>query len=79
MTTLLESLGTHQPPPPGMIYPPSHLTRAQAARILKRTGGTVYGQSRKGGPLEAETWHGTKMIPAWRVLQALREQQEDRD
>lgn len=67
-----QALRPPQPPPPGVIYPPSHLTRAQAARILKRTGGTVYGQSRKGGPLEAETWHGTKMIPAWRVMLELK-------
>lgn len=79
MTTTLEDLGQHSAPPPGMIYPPSHLTRAQAARILKRTGGTVYGQSRKGGPLEAEKWWGTPMVPMWRIIQALREQQKDLD
>lgn len=71
-----QALRPPQPPPPGVIFPPSHATRAMVARILKRPFTTVNSQTRKGGPLEAETWHGTKLIPMWRVMLELKKKTE---
>jgi hypothetical protein len=67
----------HQAPPPGLIFPPSHLTRAQAARVLERPLTTVMWQAKPGRPLQAETWHGTPMIPAWRVMLELAKRMEN--
>jgi hypothetical protein len=66
----------HPKPPPGMITSPSHVTRAQAARILGRHAQTVYHQSVKGGPLETEDWWGARMIPVYRVMAELEKQRE---
>lgn len=75
MTTPIEALGRHRPPRPYMIHPPSHVTRAQAARILSRPYSTVADQTRPGGPLQAEDWYGTAMIPVHRVIAELAKQQ----
>ena len=56
-----------QAPPPGVIYPPSHITQAQAVRIIKKSPAHVNALCVQGGPLQAEVWHGTKMIPMWRL------------
>ena len=55
-------------PPAGIILTPTHVTRAQAARILGRSKQTVYWQARQGGPLQPEDWWGTPMIPMHRVM-----------
>lgn len=64
-----DDLGVHTRPPEGMIFPPSHVTRGQAVRILAPLAeSSVYWHSRPGGHLQAEVWHGTMMIPTWRVI-----------
>lgn len=56
--------------PHDTITPPSHYIPIQAARILDMPKSTVHYQMRPGGPLQAETWAGVRMIPAHRVLAA---------
>ncbi len=55
------------PPPPGVLIPPTLVTRAQASRILKKSAARIHQLSQKGCALETEDWHGTPMIPMWRV------------
>ena len=54
---------------------PTHVTFAQAWRLLGRSKSTVHGWMKQGGPLEAETWYGLRMIPLWRVMEQLRKQE----
>ena len=57
-------------PPPGMIFPPSHVTRAQAARMINAaiapkdslSSVWIYKQFR------VEKWYGTGMIPLFKVM-----------
>ena len=46
---------------------PSHVTAAQAARILKVSKQTIYRKSLHGEPLESEKHYGTDMIPMERI------------
>lgn len=57
------------------IQAPSHVTRAQAARILGLSLTYVCNISKPGDPLEAEMHWGTAMIPVWRILRL----QDERD
>jgi hypothetical protein len=64
----LRAIVTAQPPPPGVIYPPNLITRAQAARIVKKSPARVHILAKPGGPLQTEDWYGTPMVPMWRVV-----------
>lgn len=55
------------------LTPPSHLTLIQASRVLKRSKSTIHFWMRPGGPLEAETWHGVRMVAMRRVLAKMNE------
>jgi hypothetical protein len=54
------------------IAPPTHLTSAQVARVLKLSPSRICRLSRPGGDLEAETWYGSKMIPMQLVIKYIR-------
>ena len=47
---------------PGCPKFPSHVTRAQAGRILNVPRGSLYYFCSKGQPLEPEPWYGTPLI-----------------
>lgn len=47
---------------------PSHLTAAQAARLLQVSKQTTYRRSLRGEPMESEPVLGTDMIPTHKVL-----------
>lgn len=66
--TIDQLRATLRVPPGCTLVPPSHVTLIQASRILHRLKQTVHYQARPGGPLQAETWHGVRMIPMFRVM-----------
>lgn len=59
---------------------PTHLTIAQAHRVLAREGVrvakvTIYRLAKPGKPLEGELHEGTLMVPAHRVLEFIEARQ----
>ena len=50
---------------------PSHLTLIQASRALGRAKSTVHGWMKPGGPLEAETHFGVRMVATYKVMAQL--------
>ena len=58
----------HKMNPRNVSKPPTHLTRAQAARLLKIPMVSIYWHCRKGGPFEVETWWETPMIPMEQIM-----------
>jgi len=59
--------------PPGVIQPPNLITQAQAVRITGKSAAHVNALAAQGGALQFELWHGTKMIPMWRVMLYLKD------
>ena len=55
-------------PPPGMIFPPTYLTKSQVARVVGLSAARIGILAKPGQALQSETWHGTEMIPMYRVM-----------
>jgi hypothetical protein len=53
-----------------MMTPPSHVTAAQAARILEVTKGAIHHRIKRG-TFTTELWYGSVMIPLDQVSKAL--------
>lgn len=60
-------------PPPGMIFPPTYLTKSQVARVVGLSAARVGILAKPGRALQSETWHGTEMIPMYRVMAFIEE------
>ena len=63
-------------PPPGMIFPPTYLTKSQVARLVGLSAVRVGILAKPGEVLQSETWYGTEMIPMYRVMAFLEDRRE---
>ena len=63
-------------PPPGVIFPPTYLTKSQVARVVGLSAARVGILAKPGQALQSETWHGTEMIPMYLVMAFLEHKKE---